>query len=67
MESPLYAKNAAIATKWKADLLIDLWDLNETIGSDLDHNLDLEFSRLNMDFAISQQKMVQLAQSEKQS
>ena len=38
-----------------------------TIGFDLGHDLDLEFSRSNMDFAISQSKMVRLPQNKKQT
>ena len=37
-----------------------------TIGFDLDHDLDLEFSRSNVEFAICQPKMVGLPQNEKQ-
>ena len=36
-----------------------------TIRFDLGHDLDLEFSRSNMEFAISQPKVVQLPQNEK--
>ena len=38
-----------------------------TIGFDLGHDLDLEFSRSNMEFAISQPKMVRLPRNEKQT
>ena len=38
-----------------------------TIGFDLGHDLDLEFSRSNMDFAISQSKMVRLPRNKKQT
>ena len=38
-----------------------------TIGFDLGHDLDLEFSRSNMEFAISQPKMVWLPRNEKQT
>ena len=37
-----------------------------TIGFDLGHDLDLDFSRSNMEFAISQPKMVRLPRNEKQ-
>ena len=37
-----------------------------TIGFDLGHDLDHEFSRSNMEFAISQPKMVRLPRNEKQ-
>ena len=36
-----------------------------TIGFDLGHDLDLEFSRSNIEFAISQPKMVRLPRNEK--
>ena len=38
-----------------------------TIGFDLGHDLDLEFSRSNIEFAISQPKMVRLPWNEKQA
>ena len=38
-----------------------------TIGFDLGHDHDLEFSRSNMEFAISQPKMVWLPRNEKQT
>ena len=38
-----------------------------TIGFDLCHHLDLEFSRSNMEFAISHPKVVRLPQNEKQT
>ena len=38
-----------------------------TIRFDLGHDLDLEFSRSNMEFAISQPKMVRLPRNEKQT
>ena len=38
-----------------------------TIRFDLGHDLDLEFSRSNMEFAISQPNMVRLPQNEKQT
>ena len=38
-----------------------------TIGFDLGHDLDLDFSRSNMEFAISQPKMVRLPGNEKQT
>ena len=38
-----------------------------TIGFDFGHALDLEFSRSNIEFAISQPKMVRLPQNEKQT
>ena len=47
-----------IATKRKANISIDLKASIVTIGFDLGHDLDLEFSRSNMEFAISLPKMV---------
>ena len=38
-----------------------------TIGFDLGHDLDFEFSRSNLEFAISQPKMVRLPRNEKQT
>ena len=38
-----------------------------TIGFDLGHDLNLEFSRFNIEFAISQPKMVRLPWNEKQT
>ena len=45
------------------------WTLgfNGTIGFDLGHDLDLEFSRSNIELAISQPKMVRLPRNEKQT
>ena len=40
---------------------------NVTIGFDLVHDLDLEFSRSNMEFPISQPKVVLLPRNEKQT
>ena len=40
---------------------------NGTIRFDLGHDLDLEFSRSNMEFAISQPNMVRLPRNEKQT
>ena len=38
-----------------------------TIGFELDHDLDLDFSRSNIEFAISQPKIVRLPRNEKQT
>ena len=46
---------------------MELWAWNATFGFDLDHDLDLEFSRSNMEFAISQPKMVGLPRNKKQT
>ena len=61
------AKNGPIATKRKANISIELKASNLTMGFDLGHDLDLEFSRSNMEFAISQPKMVRLPRNEKQT
>ena len=61
------AKNGLIATKRKANIAIELWGSNVTSGFDLGHDLDLEFSRSNIEFAISQPKMVRLPRNEKQT
>ena len=60
-------KNGPIATKQKANILIELQGSNVTIGFDLGHDLDLEFSRSNIEFAISQPKMIWLPRNEKQT
>ena len=52
------AKNGPIATKRKANISIELKASNVTMGFDLGHDLDLEFSRSNMEFAISQSKVI---------
>ena len=61
------AKNGPIPTKWKANISIELSASNVTIRFDLDHDIDLEFSRSNMEFPISQPKVVQLPWNEKQT
>ena len=61
------AKNGPIATKRKANIAIELWGSNVTSGFDLGHDLDLEFSRSNIEFAISQPKMVRFPWNEKQT
>ena len=60
-------KNGLITTKRKENITIKLWASNVTIGFDLGHALDLEFSRPNMKFAISQPKMARLPRIEKQT
>ena len=50
------AQNGPINTKWKTNISIELKASNVTIRFDLGHDLDLEFSRSNMEFAISQPK-----------
>ena len=65
--SSISAKNGPIATKRKASISIELQASNVTNGFDLDHNLDLEFSTSNMEFPLSQPKMVRLPRNEKQA
>ena len=47
------AKNDPIATKQKANILIEPQTSNVTIGFDIGHDLDLKRSRSNLEFAIS--------------
>ena len=61
------AKNGLIATKRKASILIELQISNMTIRFNLGHDLDLEFSRSNVKFAISQPKVVRLPRNKKQT
>ena len=61
------AKNGPIAMKRKANISIELKASNVTMGFDLGHDLDLGVSRSNMEFAISQPKMVRLSRNEKQT
>ena len=61
------AKNGPIATKRKANISIELQASNVTNGFDFGHVLDLQFSRSNIEFAISQPKMVRLPRNEKQT
>ena len=64
------AKNGPIATKQKANISIEVIELkasNVTIRFDLGHDLDLEFSRSNIEFPISQPKVVWLPWNEKQT
>ena len=63
----IWAKNGLIAMKWKANIWIKLWASNVTNGFDLRHDIDLEFSRSDIEFAISQPKMVWLSWNEKQT
>ena len=52
------AKKSLIVTKPKANISIELKASNVTMGFDLGHDHDLEFSRSNMKFAISQSKVI---------
>ena len=61
------AKNGAIATKRKAKISIDVKASNVTIEFDLGHELDLEFSRSNVEFAISLPTTVRSPRNEKQT
>ena len=60
-------RNGAIATKRKANISIDLKASIVTIGFDFGHDLDLEFWRSNMEFAMSLPKIVWLSRNEKQT
>ena len=61
------AKNGPIAMKRKANISIELYGSNVTIGLTLAMTLTLNFSRSNIEFAISQPKMVRLPRNEKQT
>ena len=61
----ILAKSGPIATKQKANISIELYVSNVTIGFDLGCDLDLEFSRSNMESTISQPKMVRLPRNRK--
>ena len=61
------AKNGPIATKQKAYTSIEIWASNVTYTFDLGHDLDLEFSRSNTEFAISHPKFVWLPRNKKQT
>ena len=52
------AKNGPIATKRTANISIELKASNVIIGFNYGHDLDREFSRSNMKFAMSQPKVV---------
>ena len=65
--SYISAKNGLIAMKWKANIAIELKASNVTIMFDLGHDLHLEFSMSNMEFAISQPKVVWLPRNEKET
>ena len=51
-------KNGPIATKRKGNIWIELKTSNVTMVFDLGHDLDVEFSRSNMEFAISQSNVI---------
>ena len=57
----LLAKNGPIATKQKTNISIEIYASHMTIGFDFGHDLDYGFSRSNLEFAISQPKMVWLS------
>ena len=57
------AKNGPIDTNRKTNISIELWASNVTIRFDHGHDIDLEFSGSNMEFAISQPKKVRLPQN----
>ena len=57
------SQNGPIDTKQKTNISIELYASNVTIWFDLPRDLDLGFSRSNMEFASSQPKMVWLSQN----
>ena len=59
------AKNFPIAMKHKANILFNLKATSVAIRFHIGHELDLEFSRSNMEFTVSQPKMAQLPRNEK--
>ena len=59
------AKNYPIAMKCKANILFNLKATSVAIRFHFGHELDLEFSRSNMEFAVSQPKMARLPRNEK--
>ena len=61
------ARNGPIATKQKSNISIELQASNVTIRFDFGHDLDLEFSRSNMEFSISEPRDVRLSRNEKQT
>ena len=61
------AKSGLIATKRKANITIELRASNVTTSCDLGHDLVLQFSKSNLEFAISQPKVVRLPRNEKQT
>ena len=56
----ILAKNGPIATKLKANILIELYASIVTIGFELGHEFNYELSWSNLEFAKSQPKMVWL-------
>ena len=60
-------KNGPIATKQKASISIELDALQVTIVLDNGHDLELEFSRSDMDFPLSQPNMVWLPRNGRQT
>ena len=60
-------KIGPIAMKQKANILIEFDASNVTIRFDLDYDLHLAFSRSNIEFSISQPKVVWLPQNKKQT
>ena len=65
--NPLYlSQNGLMAMKQESKHINWILDINcDYHFYNLGHDLDLEFSRNNMEFAISQLKMIQLPQKEK--
>ena len=65
MEFVISSQNGLIATKPKANLSIEILAPFVTIGFDLGEDHDFELSRSNMEFAISQPKVVQFTWNKK--
>ena len=61
------AKNVLVVTKRKANISIELYASNATIRFDLGHDIDLDISRSNREFAVSQPKVVRLPWNKKQT
>ena len=61
------AKIGSIATKQKTNILIEHSASNGIIGFDVDHDIDFEFSRSDLEFAISKPKMVWLPRNKEQT
>ena len=61
------SQNGPIATERKTNILIEIQASNVTFEFDLGHDLDLDYSRSNMEFAIPQPKMARLPRNGKQT
>ena len=61
------SQTCPVVTKQKAYISPELLASNVTLGLDIGHDLDLEFSRPNMGFAIPRSQKVQVTWNEKQT